>query len=667
MDKDTDNTLEKNKKTSNNESSYLSSSNNLKNPKRADAKGYNNSNSKQNHIKNNSNEKDVSETGKYAKPHQNYLSNKLNRTTEKDSYEEYSEDDASDSLLINEMVSNKKTNSAISGEFSFSGKSRNKYILLGGIGGVIIIFLLLIVTIITGKSPISNVGNGEENEEVKELKTEISEVKSSFSSKYGVTIDENLILATLIAYQDKDENESEEDNLSYMKSKIELLAKYQIITKAKCNYDSSTIRKIASNDKDELFGKEEKNYKCDSSSDEETYELSTERGDYSDDNSGGVYYWNLIDGDFITDYYKAFVSSDSSTNKKDEKTIHNIVEDIYDYYVAIPDDEDDTSSYNGVSSDKYWWPSGSSETETTSGKLFAKGNPVSTTITSYFGPRVIGGVSGNHGAIDIGLACGNNVIAAKDGTVVSTNDGCPTYGSYPNTCGLGYGNHVIIEHADGNYTLYGHMTLNSLKVSNGDTVKQGQVIGLSGSSGQSTGCHLHFEVRSGQNNLAARVDPLDYVDPDNPRPENTGLSHVAGSNAKQEICLSLKASGFSNNGIAAVLTNINAESSFNPNIIGDYGTSYGLCQWHDSRWDNLKSYTSKWQTVEGQLQFLIHELETGYTELYNSLLNGLGSANDLANKYCVQFEVPADTASTCATRASSYSSEMSNYVNNNCK
>ena len=159
---------------------------------------------------------------------------------------------------------------------------------------------------------------------------------------------------------------------------------------------------------------------------------------------------------------------------------------------------------------------------------------------------------------------------------------------------------------------------------------------------------------------------MTYISADSPRPKSGSLTHVDGGTVMQEICLTLKASGFSNSGIAAVLTNINAESGFNPNSIGDGGTSYGLCQWHNDRWDNLKNYTSEWQTVGGQLDFLLYELESGYMGLYNSLLNGSGSAHELANNYCVQFERPADTESTCASRASAYSGQMSNYVNNNC-
>ena len=327
------------------------------------------------------------------------------------------------------------------------------------------------------------------------------------------------------------------------------------------------------------------------------------------------------------------------------------------------------SAYNDSSRNDFWWPIGSAETEEKDGKVFASGDPISTTITSSFGPRVDPvdkSVTKNHHGIDIGNLGGNGnayVIAAKAGTVTSINTNCVSGGD--ETCGSGYGNYVLIQHSNGLYTFYAHLHENSIRVEEGESVGQGQVLATAGSSGKSTGTHLHFEVRVGPTSSNA-VDPLEYINPDNPRPKPGTLTHVDGGTVMQEICLSLKASGFSNTGIAAVLVNINAESGFNPNIIGDGGTSYGLCQWHNDRWDNLRNFTSEWETVSGQLQFLIHELETGYMGLYNSLLNGYGSATDLANQYCVQFERPANTETTCENRASSTSTEMYNYVNNNC-
>ncbi|PIZ66727.1 hypothetical protein CO051_00830 [Candidatus Roizmanbacteria bacterium CG_4_9_14_0_2_um_filter_39_13] len=99
-----------------------------------------------------------------------------------------------------------------------------------------------------------------------------------------------------------------------------------------------------------------------------------------------------------------------------------------------------------------------------------------------------------HMALDIANRTAPPVIAADTGTVTYT--GCLAYG---------YGCHIIIDHANGFQTLYGH--LSSIEVSAGQAVTKGQRIGVMGSTGRSTGTHLHFEIRSG----GSLVNPLNYL------------------------------------------------------------------------------------------------------------------------------------------------------------
>ncbi len=103
----------------------------------------------------------------------------------------------------------------------------------------------------------------------------------------------------------------------------------------------------------------------------------------------------------------------------------------------------------------------------------------------------------NHGAIDIagGGIMGAVVVAASSGTVVVASQTCShNWGKYYSCgCGGGYGNYVQINHGNGKETIYGHLT--SLCVSYGQSVSAGQVIGYVGSTGYSTGPHLHFECR----------------------------------------------------------------------------------------------------------------------------------------------------------------------------
>lgn len=105
--------------------------------------------------------------------------------------------------------------------------------------------------------------------------------------------------------------------------------------------------------------------------------------------------------------------------------------------------------------------------------------------------------SSNHGALDIadGSVYGAKVVACYDGTVFSTNSGCPhDYGKYSSCgCGGGYGNYVMIDHGNGKISIYGH--LSGVTVNTGDRVVAGQLIGYVGSTGYSTGPHLHFEMQ----------------------------------------------------------------------------------------------------------------------------------------------------------------------------
>ena len=126
-------------------------------------------------------------------------------------------------------------------------------------------------------------------------------------------------------------------------------------------------------------------------------------------------------------------------------------------------------------------------------------------ISSGFGARW----GTTHKGIDIGDAgiMGASVCASKSGTVTYVYNSCTHNYAKTSSCGCGggYGNYIIIQH-DGTYsTLYGHLT--SASVSVGDYVQQGQVIGTVGSTGWSTGAHLHFEVRVN----GKQQDPLDYV------------------------------------------------------------------------------------------------------------------------------------------------------------
>ena len=111
-----------------------------------------------------------------------------------------------------------------------------------------------------------------------------------------------------------------------------------------------------------------------------------------------------------------------------------------------------------------------------------------------------------HRGSDFATPLGTDVVAGAAGRVVSRHDGCATTGFLGSTCGGGCGNHVLLEHSNGSRTIYCHMQNGTVRVSAGATVTCGQVLGRSGSSGNSTGPHLHFGYRASAS--AAYDDPF---------------------------------------------------------------------------------------------------------------------------------------------------------------
>lgn len=159
--------------------------------------------------------------------------------------------------------------------------------------------------------------------------------------------------------------------------------------------------------------------------------------------------------------------------------------------------------------DKHWWPVGSLKTEVIAGKTFAKGEPpydYEPQDDDLFGMRFhpIYNEYRHHDGIDI-RSSSLNIIATMSGDVIGVKSYC-VEGVTTGDCG-GYGNFVEIEHPDGTNTFYAHLQTDTVTVKVGDKVEQGQVIAQMGSTGGSTGTHLHFEVSIND----SLVDPLEYV------------------------------------------------------------------------------------------------------------------------------------------------------------
>ena len=119
-----------------------------------------------------------------------------------------------------------------------------------------------------------------------------------------------------------------------------------------------------------------------------------------------------------------------------------------------------------------------------------------TTISSYYGYRTnpVSGIYKLHAGVDIAASYGTVISAAASGTVILAG------------WNGGYGNCVMINHGNGYTTLYGHMS--SIAVYSGQTVSQGQTVGYVGSTGNSPGPHLHFEVRN--SSTGSTINPLNF-------------------------------------------------------------------------------------------------------------------------------------------------------------
>ena len=126
-----------------------------------------------------------------------------------------------------------------------------------------------------------------------------------------------------------------------------------------------------------------------------------------------------------------------------------------------------------------------------------------TSITSYYGYRIhpVYKTKKFHSGVDIGAGYGDTIMAAASGTVILVSE--PVEGK--NKGGSGYGNYCIIDHGNGYTTLYGHARDIYVKV--GQKVSRGKAIGEVGSTGTSTGAHLHFEVRVN----GSTTNPLNYL------------------------------------------------------------------------------------------------------------------------------------------------------------
>lgn len=154
-------------------------------------------------------------------------------------------------------------------------------------------------------------------------------------------------------------------------------------------------------------------------------------------------------------------------------------------------------------------------------------------------------------------------------------------------------------------------------------------------------------------------------------PEPSKLTNDEKTNVMMTVIDMLLKSGLPNmnlNIACGIAGNIQVESSgFNYTAIGDHGTSYGLCQWHNNRWGNLYGYCEQIgvspNTPEGQVKFLVYELNTDYAPVYETI-SSPEYANDIdkiATYFCKNFEIPANKDTVCPKRAQNARNVLKKY------
>ena len=324
----------------------------------------------------------------------------------------------------------------------------------------------------------NDIANGEE--EIKKLQSEAEQIEKLLS--------ERLVLM----YEDG--NTSYVDFLLSSESLTDFLSKYYMVTEL-ASYDTDLLEKTAQkkkaveDEKTKLEASKSEVVTSKSQKEKTQVELETakkEKNQQVAELSGEekeiqAHIDQLKEDNKVIDAQIAAVQAQIQAELKKQQQKNNSSSSKKSSDSSSEDsDEDDSDDSGGTSSQGFIRP--------------VKGYSVTTGW--YYSSGAL------HGAVDFsgsGIS-GKPVLAVADGIVVTTAALTSSYGNY-----------VIIAHYNGLYTLYAHGQAGSISVSQGQKVSQGQQIMRVGSTGNSTGPHLHFEVRTSPGKYANRVNPLNYI------------------------------------------------------------------------------------------------------------------------------------------------------------
>ena len=365
----------------------------------------------------------------------------------------------------------------------------NPYVLLILLAIILVVFLVLTITAVTGEEYDDGSGNGNSTYYEKKCdfnNTEILYHYCNISSAQKFELDDFILDQIALSAQgqiDNIETEKLKALIIAMKTKILSIGNYnsdtQSITINGCNLEHIDYQNITASTYMSVLD-EVREYLYISKS------VSGTINNLSSENALEVDALNFPEGSNFEEILK-------TAYQNDDLNLYSIKDNCEVYVYS-------------TSNKGFWWPIGSKEE--TASNIYG-GAPTSTHISSYYGMRIHpkSGEYKMHNGIDIDGGCDQVIIATKSGEITDVVSGCEIGG-----CD-GYGNYVIIKHADEMVSVYAHMKTNSATINVGDTVAQGQKIGLVGNTGTSTGCHLHFEIRDN----GTKKEPLDYVSTTEPR------------------------------------------------------------------------------------------------------------------------------------------------------
>lgn len=237
---------------------------------------------------------------------------------------------------------------------------------------------------------------------------------------------------------------------------------------------------------------------------------------------------------------------------------------------------------------------------------------------------------GYHSGVDIVLS-NPTILSFTDGTVAKTG--------YHKA----WGNYAVILSNDGYYCWYAHMKKPCSLAAGQQVIANKTVIGIMGSTGNSTGNHLHFEVRTNLDNQRTNIDPMEYL-------QKYGGSTAGGNTTEGKIYNYLTGTmGLNTAGACGILANIEKESNFGVTKKEVGGGGYGLVQWTGGRLTNLKNWCNendkKYDSLDGQLGFLAHELNNSYSSTLQKLKavdNTETGAYQAGYYFCYNYERPAN-------------------------